>query len=154
VAATGHRRESVAHPLDGFGFLIPRTQGIRILGSIWTSSIFEQRAPEGYVQFRTMLGGAGDPSVMDLSDDQVLDVVRRELSPLIGLAGEPAFVRVYRWKHGIPQFTLGHRERRARLEQLASGHPGLHLVGNAYYGVGLNDCVKMAHRLAGQLQVS
>jgi oxygen-dependent protoporphyrinogen oxidase len=152
VAATGHRSENVAHSLSGFGFLIPRSQGIRILGSIWTSSIFEERAPEGYVQFRTMLGGAGDLGAMDLSDDQVLAVVRRELSPLIGLAGEPAFVRIYRWKYGIPQFTLGHRERRARLEQLTAKHPGLHLVGNAYYGVGLNDCVKMAYRLAVQLQ--
>jgi oxygen-dependent protoporphyrinogen oxidase len=154
VVATGHRRESVAHPLDGFGFLIPRSQGIRILGSIWTSSIFEDRAPEGYVQFRSMLGGAGDPEATDLSDAQVLDVVRRELSSLIGLQGEPSFVRVYRWKYGIPQFTLGHRERRATLEKLTANHPGLHLVGNAYYGVGLNDCVKMAHRLAGQLEVS
>ena len=154
VAATGHKRESVAHPLDGFGFLIPRNQGIRILGSIWTSSIFEERAPEGYVQFRSMLGGAGDPDVMGLSDEQVLDLLRRELLPLIGLKGEPAFARIYRWKYGIPQFTLGHRERRARLEKLAANHPGLYLVGNAYYGVSLNDCVKMAHRLAGQLEIS
>ncbi len=154
VVATGHKRESVAHLLDGFGFLIPRSERIRILGSIWTSSIFEERAPEECVQFRTMLGGAGDPDVMSLSDEQVLDVVRRELSPLIGLKEEPAFVRIYRWKYGIPQFTLGHRERRARLEKLTANHPGLHMVGNAYYGVGLNDCVKMAHRLAGELQLT
>jgi oxygen-dependent protoporphyrinogen oxidase len=95
VVATGHRREDVRHPLDGFGFLIPRTQGLRTLGSIWTSSIFEERAPEGFVQFRSMLGGAGDPSVMELSDEQLWQTLRRELDPLDGIPKYPAFLRIY-----------------------------------------------------------
>ncbi len=148
VVATGHKKEDIVHPLDGFGFLIPRNQGLRTLGSIWTSSIFEARAPEGRVQFRSMLGGAGDCDIMDLSDDEIWATLRRELTPLIGIRSEPVFIRIYRWKRGIPQFTLGHRERRTRIEQLAARHPGLHMVGNAYSGVGLNDCVKMAHRIA------
>jgi oxygen-dependent protoporphyrinogen oxidase len=147
VAATGHRREDVRHSLDGFGFLIPRSQGLRTLGSIWTSSIFEARAPDGCVQFRSMLGGAGDPSILELSDDQLLQTLRRELDPLVGIRKDPSFVRIYRWERGIPQYKLGHRERRARLELLAARHPGLLLVGNAYYGVSLNDCVKMAYRV-------
>ncbi|NLT67862.1 MAG: protoporphyrinogen oxidase [Acidobacteria bacterium] len=151
VVATGHRREDVTHPLDGFGFLVPRTQGMRTLGSIWTSSIFAARAPEGYVQFRSMLGGAGDPAVLELSDDQLWETLRRELDPLIGIRNDPTFIRIYRWEKGIPQFKLGHRERRARLERLVARHPGLFITGNAYYGVGLNDCVKMARRVASQL---
>jgi protoporphyrinogen/coproporphyrinogen III oxidase len=151
VVATGHRREDVAHPLDGFGFLIPRTQGMRTLGSIWTSSIFEARAPEGFVQFRSMLGGAGDPSVLELSDDQLWKTLRRELDPLIGIHKDPDFIRIYRWERGIPQFKMGHRERRARIEQGVVRHPGLYIAGNAYYGVSLNDCVKMAYRVARQL---
>ena len=151
VVATGHRREDVTHALDGFGFLIPRAQGMRTLGSIWTSSIFSERAPEGYVQFRSMLGGAGDPSVMELSDDQLWETLRRELNPLVGLKNDPVFMRVYRWKNGIPQYTLGHRERRARLERLVSRHPGLFVAGNAYYGVSLNDCVKIGYNAAQQL---
>jgi len=148
VVATGHRREDITHNLSGFGFLIPRTQKLRTLGSIWTSSIFPDRAPSGHVQFRTMLGGAGDPSALELTDDQLWQTIRRELNPLIGIKADPVFMRVYRWERGIPQYTLGHRERRARIEELASRHPGLSFVGNAFYGVGLNDCVKMAHRLA------
>jgi len=148
VVATGHRRADVAHPLDGFGFLIPRNQGLRTLGSIWTSSIFGARAPEGHVQFRTMLGGAGDHEVMELSDEQAWNTIRRELGPLLGIRGDPVFMRIYRWQRGIPQFNLGHRERRSRIERLAGRHPGLHLIGNAYYGVSLNDCVKLAHRTA------
>jgi len=154
VVATGHRQEDIRHPLDGFGFLIPRNQNVRTLGSIWTSSIFEERAPQGCVQFRSMLGGAGDPSVLELSDDQLWRTLRRELDPLIGIKGDPAFLRVYRWEQGIPQFKMGHRERRARIENLIARHPGLHAVGNAYYGVSLNDCVKMAYRIAGKMSGS
>ncbi len=152
VVATGHRREEVRHPLDGFGFLIPRTQGMRVLGSIWTSSIFQERAPEGYVQFRSMLGGAGDPSILGLSDEQLWDTLRRELDPLIGMARDPSFLRVYRWERGIPQYKIGHLERRACIERLVARHPGLCVVGNAYYGVSLNDCVKMAYRVAQQVK--
>ena len=151
VVATGHRQTDIRHPLDGFGFLIPRTQGMRTLGSIWTSSIFAERAPEGYVQFRSMLGGAGDPSVLELSDEQLWNTLQRELDPLIGIRNNPAFIRIYRWKLGIPQYELGHRERRGRLEKLVSRHPGLFITGNAYYGVSLNDCVKMAYRVGEQI---
>jgi protoporphyrinogen/coproporphyrinogen III oxidase len=152
VVATGHRREDIRHGLDGFGFLIPRNQGMRTLGSIWTSSIFQNRAPEGYVQFRSMFGGAGDHEAVSLSDDQLSDIIRKELDPLIGIKKDPEFMKVYRWKQGIPQFTLGHRERRARIEALTARHPGLFVTGNAFYGVGLNDCVKMANRIAGLIK--
>jgi protoporphyrinogen/coproporphyrinogen III oxidase len=151
VVATGHRREDVVHPLDGFGFLIPRSQKLRTLGSIWTSSIFAERAPEGYVQFRSMLGGAGDASATGLSNEQLWNILKRELDPLIGIRNDPRFLRVYRWERGIPQFTLGHRERRARLERLLERHPGLFVVGNAYYGVSLNECVKMAYKVSEKI---
>ncbi|MBI5868731.1 MAG: protoporphyrinogen oxidase [candidate division Zixibacteria bacterium] len=152
VVATGHRREDITHNLNGFGFLIPRTQNLRCLGSIWTSSIFADRAPGGHIQFRTMLGGAGDPSVMELTDDQLWQTIRSELNPLLGIKADPVFTRIYRWQQGIPQYTLGHRERRTKIEQLTAHHPGLSVVGNAFYGVGLNDCVKMAHRLAQKIR--
>jgi oxygen-dependent protoporphyrinogen oxidase len=151
VIATGHRREDITHPLDGFGFLIPRNQNIRTLGSIWTSSIFADRAPAGHVQFRSMLGGAGDPGVLALSDDELWQIIHDELDPLIGIKAKPVFRKIYRYEQGIPQYTLGHRERRQRIEELAAKHPQLHFVGNAYYGVGLNDCVKLAHRVAGTI---
>jgi oxygen-dependent protoporphyrinogen oxidase len=154
VVATGHRREDIEHPLDGFGFLIPRSEGRRTLGSIWTSSIFADRAPAGYVQFRSMLGGAGDPDVLEMSDEELWRTLRGELGNLVGIKGDPSLLRVYRWRNAIPQYTLGHLARRARLEELARRHPGLHLVGNAFYGVGLNDCVKMAYRVAQEIRAS
>jgi oxygen-dependent protoporphyrinogen oxidase len=151
VVATGHRREDIEHSLDGFGFLIPRSEGLRALGSIWTSSIFADRAPTGCVQFRSMLGGAGDAEAVELSDDELWRTLRLELGPMVGIRSDPAFMRVYRWRRGIPQYTLGHLQRRAHLEALLARRPGLHMVGNAFYGVGLNDCVKMAHRVAQQI---
>jgi len=99
-----------------------------------------------------MLGGAGDPSAIDLSDDELWATVQREIGPLLGIRGAPSFLRIYRWQEGIPQFTLGHRERRRRIEELAGRHQGLYHVGNAYYGVGLNDCVKMAHTVAERIK--
>ena len=152
VVVSGHKREDISHPLDGFGFLIPRHQRIRTLGSIWTSSIFPNRAPDGHVQFRTMLGGAGDKSVLNLTDEELWQTVRREVGPLIGMQADPVFMRIYRWERGIPQYVLGHRERRARLEERVSHHRGLHFAGNAFYGVGLNDCVKMAKQVADQIR--
>jgi oxygen-dependent protoporphyrinogen oxidase len=151
VVATGHRREDIAHSLNGFGFLIPRHQRIRTLGSIWTSSIFANRAPEGHVQLRTMFGGAGDKSALELNDEELWQTIRRELGPLIGIKADPVFTRIYRWERGIPQYILGHRDRRARLEEHAARHPGLYFAGNAYYGVGLNDCVKMAKSVADRI---
>ncbi len=151
VVASGHRVEDIRHSLDGFGFLIPRRERTRTLGSIWTSSIFSGRCPTGSVQFRTMLGGANDPDAAGLSDGELWATVRKELDPLIGIKKDPDKLRIYRWPQGIPQFNLGHRERRERIERLAGRHPGLHCVGNAYYGVGLNDCVKMAHRVAQEI---
>ena len=152
VVATGHRRDAIAHALDGFGFLIPRSEGLRVLGSIWTSSIFAGRAPAGYVQLRSMLGGSGDPGAIDMSEDELWRTLQRELGPLIGIKDAPSFLRVYRWQRGIPQYTIGHIQRRTHLEELVRRHPGLYLVGNAYYGVGLNDCVKMAHGVARQIR--
>ncbi|MEW5875520.1 MAG: protoporphyrinogen oxidase, partial [Candidatus Zixiibacteriota bacterium] len=154
VVATGHRREDIGHPLDGFGFLVPRNQGLRILGSIWTSSIFSGRAPAGHVQFRTMLGGAGDSEAVGMSNEELWATIRREIGPLLGIKTDPAFMRVYRWRRGIPQFNIGHLDRRKRIEQLLSAQPGLHVVGNAYYGVGLNDCVKMARKVAARIGAS
>lgn len=151
VVATGHRRVDIEHSLNGFGFLIPRHQRIRTLGSIWTSSIFANRAPEGHVQLRTMFGGAGDKSALELNDEELWQTIRRELGPLIGIKADPVFTRIYRWERGIPQYILGHRERRARLDEHAARHPGLYYAGNAYYGVGLNDCVKMAKSVADRI---
>lgn len=146
VVCTGYRRNKVGHDLDGFGFLVPRNQGKRVLGSIWTSSVFPGRAPNGGVQLRTMYGGYTDPGAVDLKDSELLDLLAREVHPVLDIRSEPDFVRVYRWRRGIPQYTLGHHRRLEDIEAGERRHPGLLFAGNSYRGVGLNDCVVSARR--------
>jgi oxygen-dependent protoporphyrinogen oxidase len=132
--------------MNGFGFLIPPKEGKRTLGCIWTSSIFPRQAPEGWVLLRTMYGGFNDPAAIELSDDEMLRYLRQDVHPLLGINSDPEFLRIFRHPRGIPQFLLGHGEVLAGVEAAESRYPGLVFAGNAYRGVGLNDCVLSAHR--------
>ncbi len=151
VLCTGHRREQVGRPLDGFGFLAPRTQGLRALGCIWTSSLFPHSAPKGWVLLRTMFGGFTDPEALELSDDELLALFAREVHPLLDISDAPGFVRIYRHRAGIPQYLLGHGLRLKTIEEAEEQYPGLVFAGNAYRGVGLNDCVVSAHRAVARI---
>jgi len=146
VLCTGHARSQVAHDLHGFGFLVPRTEGLRALGCLWSSSIFPAHAPQGKVLLRTMYGGATDPGAVALTDAQLLALFQEEVGRTLGVSGEPDLVRIYRWERGIPQYDLEHGARLEAIEAAERRHPGLHFAGNAYRGVGLNDCVVSAHR--------
>lgn len=146
VACLGYPRGAVSHDLDGFGFLVPREQDLRLLGCIWTSSLFPFEAPDGSVLLRVMLGGAPDPEANLLSDEATANLVRKELKPLLRITGEPELVRLYRHPRGIPQYTLGHEKRLQAIDAAEAACPGLVFVGNAYRGIGLNDCVVAAHR--------
>lgn len=135
-------------PLDGFGFLVPRGEGPRILGALWETSIYEHRAPQGKVLLRVMIGGASDPEAVDLPDAALLEVVRQDLARTMGLGLAPAFVHLVRHGRGIPQYTIGHEARLRRLEHLLADHPGLFLAGNSYRGVAVNACIADAPRVA------
>lgn len=147
VVCLGYDQNAIESNLDGFGFLVPAREPQRILGSIWTSSIFRDRAPKGKVQFRTMIGGDGDHDSQKLSDDQLIELTRRDLGQILKIKGEPEMVRIYRWEHGIPQFKIGHSDRLAAIEKELNRLGDLYVTGNAYYGIGLNDCVKQSHRV-------
>lgn len=140
VVCTGFRREDVAHPLDGFGFLIPSSEGRKILGSLWSSSIFALRAPEGSVLLTQIVGGARNPELVGLGDEELLRVVRDELSWTLGIRAEPTFVKVVRWARAIPQYVVGHAARLREVEGRVAALGGLFLGGNAYHGIGINDC--------------
>jgi protoporphyrinogen/coproporphyrinogen III oxidase len=135
-------------PLDGFGFLVPRGEGLRILGALWDSSVYPGRAPSGRVLIRAMIGGAHDRSVLALSDEELLATVRTDLRRAMHLGLEPSFVRIFRHPLGIPQYTVGHLDRLADIDSRLAGWPGLFLAGNAYRGPSINACVADADRLA------
>ena len=146
VLCTGYPREKVGHDLNGFGFLIPRNQGLRALGCLWSSTIFPGRAPEGWVMLRSMYGGYTDPEAVTLGDAALLEALRLEIHPLLGIGCAPEFHRIYRWPRGIPQYLMGHGARLNVIEEAEKHLPGLIFAGNAYRGVSLNDCVVSAHR--------
>lgn len=151
VVCTGYAPEQVGSDVNGFGFLVPRTEGKRILGCLWTSSIFPHEAPVGHVLLRTMIGGATDPDAVRLSDAELLGIVEREIHPLLRVKGTPGLVRIFRHFRGIPQYLLNHAQNLEAIDTAEQRHPGLFFAGNAYRGVGLNDCVVSAIRAVEQV---
>ncbi len=148
VVHLGFDEGAMGGPPGGFGFLVPRDEGIRILGTIWTSSVFPGRAPPGKVLLTTMVGGAHDPEALGLSDAEVLGAVRGDLGRTMGLSAEPVFQRIFRHEWGIPQYTLGHPARLAAIEERLKAHPGLWVAGNSYRGISVNRCVELAPCIA------
>jgi oxygen-dependent protoporphyrinogen oxidase len=151
VVCFGYKREKVKHPLDGFGFLIPYIEGRRILGNLWDSSIFPNRASEGHVLLRTMAGGSKFPEIGGLDDDKLVSLVFDELKPILRLTGEPDMLRTYRWDRAIPQYLIGHEGTLNTLDTILKRYPGLYLTGNAYRGIGINDCVENGYKLAEEV---
>ncbi len=152
VVALGFDAAALGHPLDGFGFLVPRGQGVRILGALWESSVYPGRAPAGRALIRVMTGGAHDPSVADLADDQLLGLVRGDLMTTMGIRAEPEMVRIIRHRNAIPQYTVGHLDRLASIDSALASLAGLHLTGHGYRGVGINAAIADAVSLAARLR--
>ncbi len=151
VVCFGYEQEKIDRDLDGFGYLIPKKEGCQILGTLWDSSIFPARAPEGHVLLRSMMGGATNAAAIDLSDEQVKQRTMAELKKIMGISVEPDFVRIFRHHRAIPQYTVGHAERLAAVQTKVATHAGLFVTGNAFYGVGLNDCVNASNHTADQV---
>ncbi len=148
VVCHGHPLPNVEHSLNGFGVLIPRSEGFRILGSLWCDAIFPGQAPAGQHLLRTMVGGACDPGVIELSVSELEAVAHAEHQHLLGVRRAPEFRRVFRHAKGIAQYTLGHLERVAATEHLEHQLRGLFFTGASYRGVSVNGCAKDAFRVA------
>lgn len=151
VICCGYPRDAIKLDLDGFGYLIPRKEGCSTLGTLWDSSIFPERAPEGHVLLRSMMGGATNPGAIGLSETEVLQRTRTDLRDIMGIDAAPEFVRIFRHPQAIPQYLCGHARRLAAINERQKAHRGLFITGNAFCGVGLNDCVNAANHTAGQV---
>ena len=132
----------------GFGFLVPRGQGLRMLGSLWSSFIFRERAAENRRLITVMIGGAHDPGAVELEDRELVAIVRRELQTAMGIHIPPYFTRIFRHPHGIPQYNIGHLQRVSTIERSLERYPGLFVSGNSYRGIAINACVDEAPRIA------
>lgn len=151
VVSLGWRREAAGHPLDGFGFLVPRKEGLRTLGCLFPSTIFPGRAPEGHVALAAFAGGRTDPEIAGWDEDRIAAAVIAELRGPLSLRGAPAFQLVRRWPRAIPQYELGHGRFVARAKEIEQSLPGLRLAGNYLSGVSVPDCVKNGTVLAEEI---
>ena len=135
----------------GFGFLVPRSEGKRLLAATFVHNKFPHRAPDDRALLRCFFAGRNAEDVWHLADDQIIGIVRNELQQILGLRAEPLFGRVYKWKSAMAQYGVGHLDRLDRMEQLRQQLPGLALAGNAYRGIGVPDCVRSGRDAAAQL---
>lgn len=136
----GYRRNDVRHPLDGFGLLVPRVErAFRILGTLFTSSIFPGRAPEGHVLLTTFVGGMRHPDLAGRPTGELSEIVRRDLTKLLGLRGDPAFEHLVEWPSAIPQYQLGYETVIGAIEQLESALSGWYMAGNYRTGVSVGE---------------
>jgi oxygen-dependent protoporphyrinogen oxidase len=151
VVCFGYKKDKVTHPLNGFGFLVPHREKRNILGTLWDSSVFPNRASGENVLLRTMIGGSKNPVIETFDDNKVADVVLSELQGIMGLTTDPDFIKVYRWDRAIPQYALGHINLLDFIEKKLGNYPGLYLTGNAYRGIGINDCIENSYKLAEKI---
>ncbi|UCD71161.1 MAG: protoporphyrinogen oxidase [Syntrophobacterales bacterium] len=136
-----YRQAEIHHPLDGFGFVIPRAEKRKIMASTWTSVKFSHRSPPDSFLLRAFVGGAQNEDLLEMDDDVIINMVRKELKDIMGITADPILTRLYRWDKSMPQYRLGHAEILSRLEERLLRHPGLYLTGCAYRGIGISDCI-------------
>ncbi len=144
IAANLYRRTDIAHPLSGFGFLVPRKEGRSILGTLFSSTLFEGRAPSGTVLLTSFVGGQRQPELVGIADDALGSLVNRDLAALISAPALPLRQELLRWPHAIPQYVLGHRERLQVLAEAEAAWPGLRFCANYRGGVAIGDRIRSA----------
>lgn len=151
VVQLGFKKESIEHPLDGFGFLIPEVENRKILGGLFTSTLFEGRAPEGHHLLTIFVGGGRQPKFAKLQGKEMLDLVLKELRDLLVINDEPVFKDHIYWPDSIPQYGLKHAELLDIFDEVEEKNPGLYLAGNFRGGISVPDCIKNGIELGGKL---
>ncbi len=151
IVALGFRREDIAHPLDGFGMLIPREERRNILGTLFMSSLFEGRAPEGEVLLTSFVGGARQPELALEDGDTLIEKTLADLDSLLGVSGEPVFTEHIAWKEAIPQYEVGYGRFHDVIDRIESAHKGIYLAGSYRNGIAVPDLVTGAYELAERI---
>jgi oxygen-dependent protoporphyrinogen oxidase len=152
VVSLGYQKKDLGHSLEGFGFLIPRSEGLRTLGTVWNSSLFPGRVPEGYVLLTGFVGGATDPEAAALSAEELCAMVHREIAPILSIRGLPAFWNVQTYQQALPQYNLGHTARMAAFARESCFLPNLKLVGNYLRGPAIGACIEQALVVADEIR--
>ena len=152
AVSLGYLKEDVRHSLEGFGFLIPRSEGLRTLGTVWNSSLFANRAPQGSVLLTSFIGGATDPEILALSAEEISAIVHRKISQVLSIRSQPTFSNVEIYQRALPQYNIGHTTRIANLERESSTLLNIKLVGNYLRGPAIGICIEQALAVAEEIQ--
>jgi oxygen-dependent protoporphyrinogen oxidase len=150
TVAFGYRRDQVAHPMHGTGFVVPRVERSALLAGTWVTSKWPGRAPDGHVLLRGFLGGGRDPQRLEDSDEELIDAARSELTELLGITGAPSITRLFRWTRQSPQFEVGHLQRVAAIDDHLASLPGIFLTGSGFRAIGIPDCIADARATAAR----
>jgi oxygen-dependent protoporphyrinogen oxidase len=150
--ALGFRREDISHPLDGFGMLVPKKENMHILGTLFSSTLFSRRAPEGNVLLTTYIGGARQPQYAELSESEQVELVLQDLRKLLGIKGEPAFIHRSFFPKAIPQYDRGYEKYKVLMGEIEHKAPGIYIAGNFRNGISLGDCIASALTIADKLE--
>ena len=142
TVSIGYKKEGFSHALDGFGFVVPKKEGKRILACTWTSSKFPERVPEKHVMLRCFVGGAMREELAELDEDAIATMVREELLDIMGIDCEPVFLKVFKYKKSNVQYQVGHASLIQSIREELQSFPGLFVTGSAYTGIGIPDCIR------------
>jgi oxygen-dependent protoporphyrinogen oxidase len=146
VVHLGYRESAISHPLDGYGYIIPRGEAGPLVACTWSSRKWEGRAPAGTILLRLYAGSREEEA--GTSDAELVAMARGELAATLGISAEPVLTRLHRWEQAMPRYSLGHPRRVAAIEERALRHPGLFLAGASYRGVGIPDCIESGRAAA------
>jgi oxygen-dependent protoporphyrinogen oxidase len=150
----GFRREDVSHPLDGFGMLVPEVERFNILGTLFSSTLFPNRAPEGHVTLTTYVGGTRAPATARQPEAALIDTVLRDLHELLGVQSGPVFKHHAVFTHAIPQYNVGYGLFKQVMNETELRAPGIYLGGHFRDGISLADSIVSGHRLAERVHHS
>ncbi|MGA1862570.1 protoporphyrinogen oxidase [Deferribacter thermophilus] len=148
VVGFGFKGEDVLDPLDGFGFLIPHNENKKILGALFTSSIFPERAPKGHKLIRVMLGGDRNRWILERKEKELREIAFEEIKNILKIRGEPIVEKSFYWEKAIPQYYQGHENLVKSIEEICKEVKNIYIAGNLLYGIGINDCTKRAIEIA------
>jgi oxygen-dependent protoporphyrinogen oxidase len=144
----GYKRSSIAHPLNGFGFVVPLVEKRSLIACTFSSVKFSGRAPDEHVLLRAFAGGALQPEIFALDEAEMSRRVEADLRELLGITEPPLFTEVAKWERSMPQYEVGHLDRVKEIEDALNELPGLTLAGNAYHGAGIPDCIRSGEAAA------
>lgn len=146
VVFLGYARQAIAHPLDGIGYLAPSAEGSPLLGALFCSTMFANRAPTGHVALAGYIGGDRAPETARLPPEELIETAHAEFTRLLGARARPVVARVRQWHRGLPQYRLGHRGLCATLADAEARNPGLFVTGNFISGLAVAACLRQAVR--------